>query len=104
MGDDATYTPKERACEDHFNKMVTQSKIDGRFVVKLPFLENAKRLGKSYEIAKWRLLAMERQFKGNQDLKTEYIIFMDEYEKLGHIELVKEDNEVEGKTCYHTMQ
>uniref|UniRef100_A0A2S2QB76 Uncharacterized protein n=1 Tax=Sipha flava TaxID=143950 RepID=A0A2S2QB76_9HEMI len=100
MGNEATYTPEERACEDHFNKTVTRSKIDGRFVVKLPFRENAKRLGKSYEIAKRRLLVIERKFKGNQDLKTEYISFMDEYERLGHMELVNEDTEVEGKMCY----
>jgi len=100
-GNNVTHTQEERACVDHFNNTVTRCKFDGRFIVQLPFRENAKRLGKSYEIAKRRLLAMERKFENNSELKIEYSSFMKEYEELGHMELVKdEEDEIEGETCY----
>lgn len=44
---------------------------------------------------------MERKFKNDQQLKTEYIRFMNDYEKLGHMKLIKEEtDEIEGKMCY----
>jgi len=69
--------------------------------VQLPFRESSKELGKSYEIAKRRLLSMEKKFKNNRPLQLEYTRFMKEYKDLGHMELVKDENgEIEGETCY----
>jgi len=96
-----TYTREEQVCVDHFNNTVTRSKENGRFIVKLPFRESSKVLGKSYEIAKRRLLSMERKLENNHHLKSEYTCFIKEYEELSHMELVKdEDSEIDGETCY----
>lgn len=100
-GNNVTHTQEERACVNHFNNTVTRCKFDERFIVQLLFRKNAKRLGKSYEIAKRRLLAMERKFENNSELKIEYSRFMKEYEELGHMELVKDgEDEIEGETWY----
>ncbi|XP_008179733.1 uncharacterized protein LOC103308325 [Acyrthosiphon pisum] len=96
-----THTREEQVCVEHFNNTVTRCKEDGRFIVQLPLHGSSKRLGKSYEIAKRRLLAMERKFENNRHLKLEYTRFMKEYEELGHMELVKDEvDEIEGETCY----
>lgn len=101
IGNNVAYTLEERACVSHFNNTVTRRKSDGRFIVQLPFRKNLKCLGKSYEIAKRRLLALEKRFKNDQRLKSEYIQFLDEYEKLGHMEPLKEvEPENEGKAYY----
>lgn len=94
------YTSEEKACCDFFEKTVRRE-IDGRFVVELPFRENIKNLGKSYEIAKHRLFAMERRFKRNPDLKAGYVKFMREYEELNHMTYISsEQSDIPGQMCY----
>jgi len=44
---------------------------------------------------------MEKKFEINHLLQLEYTRFMKEYEDLGHMERMKdEDSEIEGDTCY----
>jgi hypothetical protein len=58
-------------------------------------------LGKSYVIAKRRLLAIERKFQKDKKLKEEYFSFMKEYELLNHMERVDNDeSEKADQTCY----
>ncbi|RLU22365.1 hypothetical protein DMN91_004643 [Ooceraea biroi] len=81
----------ERKCEEFFER-TTKRDNSGRFIVRLPIRENAEPLGESREIAEKRLKQLERCFKNNRSLQVEYVKFMREYESLGHISRVV-DNE-----------
>ncbi|XP_058816819.1 uncharacterized protein LOC131680116 [Topomyia yanbarensis] len=45
-------------------------------------------IGDSYIPALRRLLSMEKKFAENEDLRQEYCNFMDEYHRLGHMEVI----------------
>lgn len=81
--ENVAYTIEEKACQKYFDKTVTRGN-DGRFIVRLPFRENVLSLGNSYDIAKRRLLALERRFANNESLKNDYTNFINEYIHLGH--------------------
>jgi len=94
------YTIEEKACTEHFNNTVRREE-GGRFVVQLPFRKNLSKLGKSYAIAKRRLLSIERRLDKNPALKCEYVKFMREYESLGHMTYVSnEEIDIPEKMCY----
>ncbi|XP_039431015.1 uncharacterized protein LOC120414059 [Culex pipiens pallens] len=76
----------DRWCEDHFNRTVSR-RDDGRYVVRLPIREDRRPfLGDSYNLAQRRFLANERRFGYDQQLRDDYLRFMDEYAELGHLE------------------
>jgi len=90
---------EEKACKNDFEKNVKRNG-NGRFV-HLPFKKDKPTFGNSYEIAKRRLLSLERHFQKDPNLKTEYCNFMSEYEKLGHMEIISEDdNDSAGESYY----
>ncbi|KAL4123429.1 hypothetical protein QTP88_015607 [Uroleucon formosanum] len=95
------YTIEEKMCKKYFDKTVTRG-VDGRFIVHLPFRENVIDLGSSYDIAKRRLLNLERRFTNNPKLKNEYTNFINEYIQLGHMEQIHDDQAVSDnkKACY----
>lgn len=94
------YTIEEKMCKIHFNRTVTRG-VDGRFIVHLPFRENVIELGSSYDIAKRRLLNLERRFANNPKLKNEYTKFINEYLHLGHMEQIHDDQVSDNKkACY----
>ncbi|XP_055634307.1 uncharacterized protein LOC129774571 [Toxorhynchites rutilus septentrionalis] len=81
------YTSEEQFCEDYFQQTVSRD-TDGRYIVRLPLRENLlPLLGNSFRSAQRRFLAMERKFAANTDLSEEYQKFMDDYARLGHMEL-----------------
>ncbi|XP_025190399.1 uncharacterized protein LOC112590994 [Melanaphis sacchari] len=93
------YTKEEKKCVDHFESTVNR-KENGRFIVHLPLKNDANiKIGPSYEIAKRRFLALERRLQHDVKLKQDYTTFMREYETLGHMELVKNEEKF-GETCY----
>lgn len=65
---------------------------DGRFIVHLPFRNSSLIIGNSYNIAKRRFLALERRLENNMELKNEYVKFINEYKKLGHLEQIFDDD------------
>ncbi|XP_050523790.1 uncharacterized protein LOC126895682 [Daktulosphaira vitifoliae] len=74
--------------EDTPPKYATESKIS--------------QLGKSYETAKRRFLSLERRLQANADIRAEYSKFMNEYKRLGHMELVTDEESKEKETrCYY---
>ncbi|XP_047032656.1 uncharacterized protein LOC124639368 [Helicoverpa zea] len=77
-------SPIERLCEEHFIANTTRLS-SGRFCVKLPLLDDPNTLGDSYDLAKIRLLNLEKRFRKNPELKTQYTEFINEYAKLGHL-------------------
>ncbi|GFV25538.1 integrase catalytic domain-containing protein [Trichonephila clavipes] len=82
---------EEQFCENHF-KSNFKYNDEGRFVVKLPIYRDTSRLGNTKGIAISRLLAMERRFQVDTDFERQYKNFMVEYESLGHMMPV-ENNE-----------
>ncbi|KAF0766842.1 Integrase catalytic domain-containing protein, partial [Aphis craccivora] len=100
-GQSKPYTMEEQNCEQHFKENVSRSE-SGRFLVHLPFCGNVSKLGKSYDIAKIRLFAIERRFIKNPSLKGDYVKFMTEYEKLNHMTQNMDNGEIElpGRMCY----
>ncbi|KAF2903195.1 hypothetical protein ILUMI_02997 [Ignelater luminosus] len=87
---DTFLTKEELVCEAHFAKTITQTST-GRFVVKLPLKPTYTQLGTTEEVAISRLLAMERKFLKDSNMKTEYTAFMFEYEKQ-YLELRSNDD------------
>ncbi|XP_062556881.1 uncharacterized protein LOC134221711 [Armigeres subalbatus] len=82
---------EETACEEHFAATTTRDKT-GRFVVALPKKpEVLSQLGRSYEVAKRRLLSLSRRLEANPALKSAYSKFIKEYLDLGHMEEVPFD-------------
>ncbi|XP_036334494.1 uncharacterized protein LOC118745065 [Rhagoletis pomonella] len=81
-----TYTPEQRKCEEIFITTVRRQN-DGRIVVRLPFKDNPCLLGRSYETARRRFEALERRLSRTPDIKRQYIDFMVEFQRLGHMSL-----------------
>ncbi|KAF2893723.1 hypothetical protein ILUMI_12452, partial [Ignelater luminosus] len=81
---DTFLTKEELACEVHFAKTITQTST-GRFVLKMPLKPTYTQLGTTKEVAISRLLFMERKFLKDSNMKTEYTVFMSEYESLRHM-------------------
>ncbi|GFR03492.1 retrovirus-related Pol polyprotein from transposon 17.6 [Trichonephila clavata] len=84
---------EEIACENHFKRTYTRDST-GRFAVKFPFQDSSDELGSSRDIAVHRLQQIERWFSKNRFLSDQYHKFMDDYLKLGHMELIPE-NEID---------
>ncbi|XP_030757751.1 uncharacterized protein LOC115883521 [Sitophilus oryzae] len=74
----------EKYCERYFKETV-QRDASGRFIVKIPFKNNIEQLGDSRDMALKRFYHLERKFKNNPELKSDYVKFMSEYESLGHM-------------------
>ncbi|GFQ89622.1 pro-Pol polyprotein [Trichonephila clavata] len=87
------FTNEEIACENNFKRTYTRDST-GRFAVKFPFRDSSDELGSSRDIAVHRLQQIERRFSKNQSLSDQYHKFMDDYLKLGHMELIPE-NEID---------
>ncbi|GFQ75654.1 uncharacterized protein TNCT_164001 [Trichonephila clavata] len=87
------FTNEEIACENHFKRTYTRDST-GRFAVKFPFRDFSDKLSSSRDIAVHRLQEIERRFSKNQSLSDQYHKFIDDYLKLGHMELIPE-NEID---------
>lgn len=87
-------------CEEWFSN-TTHRNSSGRFIVRLPFKEDIlQQLGSSQSIAERRFLSIERKLQRDTNLKREYIEFMREYEKLGHMSQV-ESPELDSRPSYY---
>ena len=82
-------TSEQENCELLFIDTVKRDTA-GRIVVRLPFKGNPNELGSSYQIALRRFLSQERRLLRSNELQSQYVEFLDEYEKLGHMTLVKQ--------------
>ncbi|XP_025405027.1 uncharacterized protein LOC112679449 [Sipha flava] len=94
-----TYSNKfssEIKAEDHFKCNVSRDNL-GRFVVKLPFLQDPSVLGDSRFMAQQRFYNLERKLSKNPTLAADYKTFMNEYLELGHMELA---HKTDGPTYY----
>lgn len=80
---------EEKLCDEHFVKNTIRDK-KGKFIVKLPLKDNAIYLGKSYDIALRRFLALERRLSKCTEIYDQYRDFMQVYFELGHMEEVND--------------
>ncbi|XP_055714396.1 uncharacterized protein LOC129808634 [Phlebotomus papatasi] len=85
LPDELPITDLQKAAESHF---VTTHKrnSEGRFVVQLPFKDNAPSLGSSRPQAIRQFLALERQFDRKPTMKALYKDVMDDYLAKGWLE------------------
>ncbi|XP_036146395.1 uncharacterized protein LOC118646807 [Monomorium pharaonis] len=83
---------EEESCENHFINTTSRDALSGRFVVRLPFRENKRLLGRSRDIAVKRLEYLERKFQRNPEFRDRYAEFMREYVNLNHMSICETDN------------
>ncbi|XP_065074762.1 uncharacterized protein LOC135698632 [Ochlerotatus camptorhynchus] len=94
------YSLEEKRCEELFQRGV-QRGPEGRYTVPLPKNEDVlPNLGESRDIAFRRLLGTERRLAKDTNLREQYIGFMNEYLKLGHMRKVEETTEGPVKRFY----
>jgi len=74
-------TVQERLCEEHFLSIV-QFCPDQRLMVRLPFAENPRELGKTLALAQRRFSSIERRLERDPAMLEGYVSFMDEYKLL----------------------
>lgn len=81
-------SPEEKVCETfHAANTIRDSGDIRRFTVGLPFKDNPKKLGNSYNVALKPFYALERRLDRQVNLKSQYAAFFAEYLALGHMEL-----------------
>ncbi|XP_065094195.1 uncharacterized protein LOC135714754, partial [Ochlerotatus camptorhynchus] len=94
------YSLEEKKCEELFQRGV-QRDPEGRYTVPLPKNEDVlPNLGESRDIAFRRLLGTERRLARDANLREQYVAFMDDYLKLGHMRKVEESTEEQVKRCF----
>ncbi|GFU96468.1 uncharacterized protein LOC103569155 [Trichonephila clavipes] len=79
--------------EAHLLERVATHTCDStsRFAVNFPFRDSSDELGSSRNTAVHRLQQIERRFSKNKSLSDQYHKFMNDYLKLGHMELIPEN-------------
>ncbi|GBN78492.1 hypothetical protein AVEN_99435-1 [Araneus ventricosus] len=79
-------------CEKHFLKTYSRNS-EGRYIVQLPLKKDPECLGESKTSALGSLNSLWRRLSKNPELLSLYRDFMQEYEALGHMKLVSDNNE-----------
>ncbi|XP_037928484.1 uncharacterized protein LOC119662868 [Teleopsis dalmanni] len=87
-------TVEERRCERHYDLTCTRDK-PGRYIVMLPLKNDRETLSESIKMALKRFFSLEERLEKNPSLKQEYVNFMQQYIKLGHIKEVNEKPKTE---------
>ncbi|GBM94658.1 hypothetical protein AVEN_185627-1 [Araneus ventricosus] len=83
---------EEEKCEKHFLKTYSRNS-EGRYIVQLPLKKNPECLGESKTSALGSLNSLWRRLSKYPELLSLFRDFMQEYEALGHMELVTDNNE-----------
>ncbi|XP_050066248.1 uncharacterized protein LOC114132630 [Aphis gossypii] len=82
---------EEQETVQHFKQYTTRDE-EGRFVVRLPIKQKISELGATLPMATARFLNVEKRLQNDENLKKEYIRFMNEYIELGHMVEVLENS------------
>lgn len=99
IGSSKILSESDKMCEQHFSENVQRSK-EGKFVVSIPFKDDIRKLGESRERALQYFYSQEARLERNQELKEEYVKFMNEYQELGHMAEVNESANGESVSYY----
>ncbi|XP_071579935.1 uncharacterized protein [Temnothorax nylanderi] len=86
----------DKICEEEFVRTHRRN-AEGRFELRLPLKGNINQLGHSRETAVKCLKSMERKFAKSPALQEQYGKFMQEYQDLGHMTEVTDDDRCEVK-------
>jgi len=78
---------EEQHCEDLFAK-TTLRDIDGKYIVRLPFRDDVRKLGQSRAMATQRFLSNEKKRERQPNINIQYQKFIQEYYDMGHMEKV----------------
>lgn len=81
-----SFSESEQECENHFVSHTTRLS-SGRFCVRLPLKGSPDCLGESYNLAKRRLLSLEKRFHRQPNVKLQYFDFIQEYTDLKHLSI-----------------
>lgn len=87
----AQLEPEFHECIEHFKKN-TRIAENGKFIVSLPFKMNRDKVADNRSLALAAFFRLEKRLHLKENLKVEYDRFLNEYLKLGHME-VAEPNE-----------
>lgn len=80
-------SPEEQECEKHYID-TTRRDHKGRYIVSLPFRENASCLGDSLSRAERRFLSLERKLLSDPSIKKEYDNVFMEYLEKGYLKRI----------------
>ncbi|XP_043505744.1 uncharacterized protein LOC122526416 [Polistes fuscatus] len=93
-------TEQERYCEEHFKRTYRRD-ADGRFVVRLPIIEEKiVSLQDNRTAALNRFFSLERKLAKNPTLRDAYSSFIKEYRDLEHMRTLPEDKATPLSTYY----
>lgn len=82
------------------HRQYDDNRMDGMYLVHITFLENQPQLGDSRRMAIQQFHRMEKRMHADHNLLEKYVEFMEEYERLGHME-VDEGEVREGADSYY---
>ncbi|WP_253302631.1 DUF1759 domain-containing protein [Wolbachia endosymbiont of Psylliodes chrysocephala] len=80
-------SPEAQLAEQYYSQTTTRDS-NGKFIVRLPFSCKLETYGDSYATAVKQFNRIEGKLSKNEDLKHDYIQFMNEYKNLGHMTLI----------------
>lgn len=93
-------SPDEQRCEQFFVSTHSRDN-EGRYIVKMPFNNKIKLLGRSKSIALKQLFSMERKMKMKPQFAQDYRKYMEEFEAQGYMSRIQETAESGYYTPHH---
>ncbi|XP_026753813.2 uncharacterized protein LOC113514028 [Galleria mellonella] len=95
-------TEEESRCEQIYEKTCTRDK-DGRYIVSLPFreIDPPCQYGSSRDVAKERLLQLEKRFVKNPDFMLQYSNVLKDYLNLDFMEEIVDEHERQKPTAVY---
>ncbi|XP_070170722.1 uncharacterized protein [Polyergus mexicanus] len=91
---------EDKKCEQHFIE-THQRAEDGRYIIRLPFKTNPPLdIGASRETAALLYSKLEQRLRKNPDLAKPYHSFLNEYQSMGHMESVSDENPTLNQAVY----
>lgn len=90
---------EEEQALKHFVDTAKRDK-SGRFVLQLPLKNEVDLLGETLTMATSRFLSVERRLQQDEDLRSNYVNFMDEYLQMGHMEEVNKSVQTSERVFY----
>lgn len=81
---------EEQKVLKHFEDTARRNE-EGRFVLRLPLKPEVGELGHTLQMATSRFLSVERRLQKDAELKIQYVQFMEEYLKMGHMRKMHEE-------------
>ncbi|XP_024868384.1 uncharacterized protein LOC112452420 [Temnothorax curvispinosus] len=83
-------TEEKERCENHFASTHSRDS-QGRYIVRLPFKNDPPHIGDTFRKASFLYSKMERRLSQKPEIAAQYHDFLKEYESMGHMEEVHDD-------------